>query len=215
MAINQQCEAERDRRPMAELYTEDATYGWTSGRTTSSWPSAAAEIRESPSDRRWPAWRACSYPDERVLVDDQLGEVLGLWEQAADATRDDGSPYEVAGLGGSWFRDAGDGMWSWQRGLLRRRQRRRRFLEMIGRGALAPGMQERIERAMAGERLPGHYPREGAGPALGPDCWYPPRSIRTEGGFVEPHGGVRPYWVWLPMRGSPNQRRPDDPRSPP
>jgi len=34
---------------------------------------------------------------------------------------------------------------------------------MIGDGTLLPGMQARIERAMSGERLPGHYPL-GQGP---------------------------------------------------
>ena len=28
---------------------------------------------------------------------------------------------------------------------------------MIGDGTLLPGMQQRIERAVSGERLPGHY----------------------------------------------------------
>ena len=28
----------------------------------------------------------------------------------------------------------------------------------VGDGTLLPGMQQRIERAMSGERLPGHYP---------------------------------------------------------
>ena len=31
------------------------------------------------------------------------------------------------------------------------------FLEMIKDGTLLPGMQQRMERAMSGERLPGHY----------------------------------------------------------
>ena len=32
------------------------------------------------------------------------------------------------------------------------------FMEMIKDGTLLPGMQQRMERAMSGERLPGHYP---------------------------------------------------------
>ena len=51
-----------------------------------------------------------TYPYQKVLIDDRQGEVLGLWKQVADATRADGSNYEIAGLGGSWFRYAGD--WS-------------------------------------------------------------------------------------------------------
>ena len=56
-----------------------------------------------------------TYPYQRVLIDDAQGEVLGLWKQVADATRPDGSHYEIAGLGGSWFRYGGNCQWSWQR----------------------------------------------------------------------------------------------------
>ena len=43
------------------------------------------------------------------------GEVMGLWRQIAPFTRPDGSPYEIAGVGGSWFRYGGDYKWEWQR----------------------------------------------------------------------------------------------------
>jgi hypothetical protein len=32
------------------------------------------------------------------------------------------------------------------------------FLEMIKAGALSEGMRRRMERAVSGEKLPGHYP---------------------------------------------------------
>ncbi|HEY5244897.1 MAG TPA: nuclear transport factor 2 family protein [Acidimicrobiales bacterium] len=164
LAINQRCEAERDWRPMAELYTEDATYGWNVGPNDEFMAVGRDEIRDVALGSEMAGLEGWSYPYQRVLIDDQLGEVLGLWKQVADATRDDGSHYEVAGLGGSWFRYAGDGQWSWQRDFFDVGNAGTVFLEMIGQGVLAAGMQERIERAMAGERLPGHYPR-GKAPA--------------------------------------------------
>ena len=33
-----------------------------------------------------------------------------------------------------------------------------RYLEMIKAGKLSAGMQQRIERSLAGEKLPGYYP---------------------------------------------------------
>ena len=42
-----------------------------------------------------------TYPYQKVLIDEHQGEVIGLWKQVADAKRPDGSPYEVAGLGGA------------------------------------------------------------------------------------------------------------------
>ena len=97
-----------------------------------------------------------------MLIDDQQGEVLGLWKQVADATRADGTNYEIAGLGGSWFRYAGDYRWSWQRDFFDVGNAGATFLAMIKDGTLLPGMQHRMERAMSGERLPGHYPLGGA-----------------------------------------------------
>ena len=105
-----------------------------------------------------------TYPYQRVLIDDRQGEILGLWKQVADATRADGTHYEVAGLGGSWFRYAGDFHWSWQRDFYDVGNATATFVEMIGAGALTPAMQQRIEKFASGRRQPGHY-RVGEAPA--------------------------------------------------
>jgi hypothetical protein len=76
----------------------------------------------------------------------------------ADATNADGVQYEIAGLGGSWFRYAGNFQWSWQRDFFDVGNAGAIFMLMIKDGTLLPGMQKRMERAMSGERLPGHYP---------------------------------------------------------
>jgi hypothetical protein len=98
-----------------------------------------------------------TYPYQRVLIDDVQGEILGLWKQVADVTRPDGTPYEIAGLGGSWFRYGGDYRWSWQRDFFDVGNATATYLEMITAGVLTPGMTERIERATSGQRQPGHY----------------------------------------------------------
>ena len=81
-----------------------------------------------------------TYPYQRVLIDDAQGEILGLWKQVADATRPDGSHYEIAGLGGSWFRYAGDFKWSWQRDFFDVGNATATFIDMIKAGVLTPGM---------------------------------------------------------------------------
>jgi hypothetical protein len=63
----------------------------------------------------------------------------------------------VAGIGGSWFRYAGDWQWSWQRDFYDFGNAAARFLEMINAGALSDGMRKRVERAAAPQ--PGHHPR--------------------------------------------------------
>jgi hypothetical protein len=69
----------------------------------------------------------------------------------------------VAGIGGSWFRYGGDWQWSWQRDFFDLGNVTSLFLEMIKADALSDGMRRRMERAVSGEKLPGHYPL-GEGP---------------------------------------------------
>ena len=92
-----------------------------------------------------------------MLIDEQQGEILGLWKQVADATKADGTNYEIAGLGGSWFRYAGNFQWSWQRDFFDVGNAGAVFMAMIKDGTLLPGMQQRMELAMSGQRLPGHF----------------------------------------------------------
>jgi len=158
LSTNRKCEEAQDWKPMAEMYTEDATYGWNVGPNDEFMAVGRDEIRELALGLEMTGLEGWNYPYQRVLIDDQQGEVLGLWKQVADATRPDGSHYEIAGLGGSWFRYAGNGMWSWQRDFFDVGNAAATFMEMISKGVLTPGMQERMERAMSGERLPGHYP---------------------------------------------------------
>ena len=54
-----------------------------------------------------------SYPYQKVIIDDKIGEVVGFWKQVA--TDADGNQSEIYGIGGSWFRLNGDGKIEWQR----------------------------------------------------------------------------------------------------
>ncbi len=159
---NRGCEAAGDWRPLAEMYTEDATYGWNYG------PTDRLHGRRSRRDPRLAlgaemggldGWQ---YPYEEILIDDRKGFVVGFWRQVADATREDGTPYEVHGIGGSWFRYAGEFRWDWQRDWFDFGNAGAVFMEMMGAGVLSEGMTERMHRSMRGP-LPGYYPA-GAAP---------------------------------------------------
>ena len=115
LQVNRDGEANRDWRHMADMFTEDATYGWNVGANDEFMAVGREEIREYALGYEMDGLGGWIYPYQRVLIDDAQGEILGLWKQIADATRPDGSHYEIAGLGGSWFRYAGDFKWSWQR----------------------------------------------------------------------------------------------------
>ena len=157
LATNRRCEEVQDWRPMAEMYTEDATYGWNVGPNDEFMAVGRDEIRELALGLEMTGLEGWTYPYQRVLIDDQHGEVLGLWKQVADAPRPDGSPYVIAGLGGSWFRYAGNWRWSWQRDFFDVGNATALFIEMIKADALSEGMKRRIERAASAELLPGHY----------------------------------------------------------
>ena len=158
LETNRRCEEALDWGPLADLYTDDATYGWNVGPNDEFMAVGKDEIRELAVGLEMEGFGGWTYPYQRILIDDVQGEVLGLWKQIADATRADGTHYEIAGLGGSWFRYAGNWMWGWQRDFFDVGNAAATFMEMISKGVLTPGMQQRLERAMSGERLPGHYP---------------------------------------------------------
>ena len=94
---------------------------------------------------------------EQILIDEKVGQVIGLWRQVADAQRDDGSTYEIAGIGGSWFRYGGDMQWAWQRDWFDLGNAAALFLEMMSADVLSDGMTARMHRALGHQ--PGHYPR--------------------------------------------------------
>ncbi len=163
LAANRAAQEANDWRPMADLYTEDATYGWNMGPHEEFMAVGREEIRDVALGLEMGGLDGWTYPYQKVLIDEHQGEVIGLWKQIADATRPDGSAYEVAGIGGSWFRYAGDGRWEWQRDFFDMGNATALFIEMIKAGTLSEGMTRRMQRTTSGEPLPGHY-RPGAAP---------------------------------------------------
>lgn len=156
LEANRKAEQAGDWRPMADLYTEDATYGWNYGPKEDFMAVGREEIRDLALGEEMRGLDGWSYPYEEILIDDRKGHVVGFWRQVADATRSDGSNYEVPGIGGSWFRYAGNFQWSWQRDWFDFGNAAALFLEMLTDGKLSAGMTERMERSAAGSS-PGHY----------------------------------------------------------
>ena len=84
--------------------------------------------------------------------------MVGFWRQVADAVRPDGRHYEVAGIGGSWFRYGGDFQWSWQRDWFDLGNATAVFIEMMQADVLSEGMTKRMERSLSAEPPPARYP---------------------------------------------------------
>jgi len=96
------------------------------------------------------------YEYQKVLIDDKQGEIVGFWKQIVN--KNDGTQDEIYGIGGSWFRLNNDGLIEWQRDFFDFGHVAKMFASLIESGDLSTGMQKRIERSVAGEKLPGYYP---------------------------------------------------------
>jgi hypothetical protein len=156
LAANKACEQANDWGPLADLYTEDATYGWNMGPKDDFMAVGREEIRNIALGQEMGGLDGWTYPYQQIVIDEVAGHVIGFWKQVADATRADGTAYEVGGIGGSWFKYAGNWQWSWQRDWFDMGNATAVFIEMINDGKLSPGMQRRMERSAT--RQPGHYP---------------------------------------------------------
>ena len=101
---------------MADLYTEDATYGWNVGPNDE---FMVVGRERDPRDRPRPRdgrastagptrTRRCSSTTRRA----RSSACGSRWPTPRGPTA---RHYEIAGLGGSWFRYGGNFQWSWQR----------------------------------------------------------------------------------------------------
>jgi hypothetical protein len=151
-------EAERigDWTALADFYAENATYGWNIGPKEDVMCIGKAEIRDIALGLEMAGLQGWSYPYQKVLIDEKIGEVVGFWKQVA--TDADGHQKEIYGIGGSWFRFNSDGLIEWQRDFFDFGHVQKLYLQLIQEGTLSAGMQERIQRSLAGEKLPGYYP---------------------------------------------------------
>lgn len=147
-----------DWRPMIDLYTDDASYGWNYGPHEDFMAVGHDEIRDVALGIEMGGLDGWQYPYQKVLIDEELGEVVGFWKQVATARRPDGGTYEVAGLGGSWFRYGGDFKWSWHRDFFDVGNATATFVQMFRDDRLSDGMRRRLDANASGEPHPCRYP---------------------------------------------------------
>ena len=156
LETNRECERKGDWKPLADFYTDDATYGWNIGPKEDVMCVGKDEIRHVALGLEMEGLENWVYEYQKVLVDDKQGEVVGFWKQIVNKT--DGTQGEIYGIGGSWFRLNSDLLIEWQRDFFDFGHVAYMFGQLIGSGDLSEGMQKRIQRATAGEKVPGYYP---------------------------------------------------------
>lgn len=156
LAVNREAEHNGDWTPLAQFYADDATYGWNIGPKEDVMCVGKKEIQQIALGLEMAGLEGWTYPYQKVIIDDKIGEVVGFWKQVA--TDAQGNSQEIYGIGGSWFRLNSDGLIEWQRDFFDFGHVQKLYMQLIQEGKLSKGMQERIERSLAGEKLPGYYP---------------------------------------------------------
>lgn len=156
LEANREAERKGDWKPLAEFYTDDATYGWNIGPKEDVMCVGKDEIRDIALGLEMEGLENWVYEYQKVLVDDKQGEIVGFWKQIVN--KSDGTQDEIYGIGGSWFRLDADLKIEWQRDFFDFGHVAKGYAKLIESGDLSPGMQKRIERSLAGEKLPGYYP---------------------------------------------------------
>lgn len=158
LEANRVAEETGDWRSMIDCYADDAHYGWNYGPNVDFMANGKDEIRDWAIGLEMDGLAGWTYPYESVVIDERKGMVVGFWRQVADVKHPDGSDRDIAGIGGSWFKYAGNMQWAWQRDWFDLGNAASLFLELMQEGVLSEGMQKRMSRRL-GPPTPGHYER--------------------------------------------------------
>ncbi len=152
VAANDEAGRTGDWSKMSEFFAEDAVYSWNTGANWEFVARGRKQIHEWAFGTEMSGLEKWTYPYVRTLIDDQKGEVIGIWRQIAPVKSPDGEPYEIRGTGGSWFRYGGDYQWAWQRDFFDHANAGAVFGEMAKNGQLTERMLERMKK---GHKMPG------------------------------------------------------------
>ena len=143
---------------MYEFYTEDALYSWNYGPDKEFVARGQEQIRDWAFGTEMAGLEEWRYRYIRTLIDPEKGEIVVFWrQQAPEEDPETGKPYEIVGTGGSWFRYAGNGKWSWQRDWFDLGNAVNCFVKMMENQHLSEGMQARMDRQAKGV-TPGWVP---------------------------------------------------------
>ena len=153
-------------KTLGALYRDDAEYSWNMGPHREFVARGREQIEAWALGAHMEGFEKWRYPYDSLIIDEQKGEVIGIWRQVAPVKRDDGSEYEVAGLGGSWFRYGGNYQWAWQKDFFDLGNVKALFFELAADGKLEAPVRARLRRLALGQTLPGVEPLPGEPSAI-------------------------------------------------
>ena len=116
IAVNQHAQDIGDWTPLADYYAADATYGWMYQPDEHFMAVGREQIRDWALGFEMLGFDGWSLPvrqrSHRRRARDCASASGDRCRRSTDPT---GAPYEVVGIGGSWFEYGGNMQWSWQR----------------------------------------------------------------------------------------------------
>jgi hypothetical protein len=164
LEANRRAEQERDWRPIADFYAEDASYGWMYTPDEHFMAVGRTQIREWALGLEMAGLDGWHYDYQATVVDERSAMVIGFWKQRAGVLDDStGQEFEILGIGGSWFgverqsagADAGLLKFAWQRDWFDLGSTAHTFLALASSGKATQGLLDRM--ALNGAEQPGHY----------------------------------------------------------
>ena len=152
---NRTAERERDWAPLADFYTEGATYGWMYTPDEHFMAVGREEIRTYALGTEMAGLDGWHYDYVATVMDDSNGMIIGFWRQRAGIVDDrTGEEYEIRGIGGSWFGWTPDGF-AWQRDWFDLGSTAHTFLQIAADGKAPQPLLDRM--GLDGRSQPGHY----------------------------------------------------------
>lgn len=141
---------------LTPFYKEDAVYSWNIGPNEDFVADGRKEIEEIAIGYQMKGFEDWEYPYHDIIIDETRGTVIGFWKQRAPYKRADGTWYEIAGIGGSWFEYGGNWQWQWQRDFFDFGNAKDMFFQLAGAGVLSPVVKQKIHEQARGKLLLGH-----------------------------------------------------------
>src|SRR4249919_4102537 len=103
LEANRRAEETKNWSPLADYYTDDATYGWMYAPDEHFMAVGREEIRAYALGTEMAGLDGWHYDYMATVMDEKSGMVIGFWKQKAGIDDEDGHEYEILGIGGSWF----------------------------------------------------------------------------------------------------------------
>lgn len=161
LEANRAAERVGDWGDLAELYLEDASYGWMFTPDEHFMAIGRDEIRKWALGTEMMGLEGWHYDYMATVIDDENAMIVGFWRQMSGIPDDNGQEYEIRGIGGSWFglaRDT-DGKLriEWQRDWFDLGAAAHAFIQVAKSGKAPKPLLERIAIPMM--EMPGrvHY----------------------------------------------------------